>query len=62
MKEALLEEVDHISPIFCVPKASPKKWRMVLDLRGLNLGLEDLPVKFEGLDTLARMAGKDIGC
>ena len=58
VKEALLEEVDHISPIFCVLKAGPKKWRMVLDLRRLNLGLEDMPVKFEELDTLARIAGK----
>lgn len=52
------DRVEHLSPIFCVPKSGPKKWRLVIDMRGLNQGMEDMPVKFETLDTLARLAGR----
>lgn len=51
-------KVRHVSPIFVVPKKGPKKYRLVIDLRGLNQGLPDWQVRFEGLSTLARIAGK----
>lgn len=58
VREVPQMEVEHISPIFLVPKPGPKKWRLVVDMRGLNQGLSNMPVKFETLETLARLAGR----
>jgi len=46
------------APVFLVHKKGPKKWRLVIDLRRLNSVLEDRPCKYEGIGTLARMAGR----
>jgi len=46
------------APVFLVHKKGPKKWRLVIDLRRLNSVLNNRPCKYEGIGTLARMAGR----
>jgi hypothetical protein len=41
----------------CVPKKGPKQWCMVHNLHNLNLSLVPCLVQFEGLTTLAHLAG-----
>ncbi len=48
----------HLSPVFVVSKKGPKKYRLVIDLRGLNSGLRDRPIRFENLTQVGRIAGK----
>jgi hypothetical protein len=47
-----------ISPVFLVPKQGPKLWRLVINLRRLNLCLAALRCKFKSLATLIQLAGQ----
>ena len=58
-QDEIAARVKLVSPVFVVPKKGPKKYRLVHDLRGLNVAVPDRPVKMETLSTLARMAGKE---
>lgn len=45
-----------LSPVFLVPKKGPKRYRLVVDLRGVNARLPPLtPVKFEAWSTILAM-------
>ncbi|ELR13538.1 RNAdirected DNA polymerase subfamily protein [Acanthamoeba castellanii str. Neff] len=50
--------IRYVSPVFCVPKKGPKKWRLVIDMRRINLGIAERRVRFEGLSSVARVAGR----
>jgi hypothetical protein len=56
--EEVVKRPDVVAPIFLVPKAGPKRWRLVHDLRGLNRVLPQRAGKQEGLSTLLRLAGR----
>ena len=47
-----------VSPIFLTPKSGPKKWRLIIDLRRLNITLPEKSFKFEGFKTFLRMVGQ----
>lgn len=47
-----------LSNIFMVPKAGPKRFRLVVDMRGLNKTLPRRAAKQEGLREVLRLAGK----
>lgn len=47
-----------ISPVHLVPKNGPKKFRLVIDMRELNLFLVLAKCKFEGLGSILRLASK----
>jgi len=47
-----------VSPLLLAPKAGPKKWRLVIDMRGLNSALPQRAAKAERLADLLRLAGR----
>ena len=56
LEEGFVEEVNKpplvCSPLFIIPKREEGKWRVILDLRYINLWQKKVSFHNEGLDTL----------
>jgi hypothetical protein len=40
--------IHYMSLVFCMPKNGPKKWRLVIDMCCINLGIAEWRVQFKG--------------
>jgi len=56
--EAVADRPEVVSPLLLAPKAGPKWWRLVIDMRGLNTALPQRAAKAERLVDLLRLAGR----
>jgi len=59
--EAVAARPAVVSPLLLAPKAGPKQWRLVVDLRALNAALPHRAAKAEGLPDLLRLAARHVG-
>ena len=53
----VLDQALFLNPIFLVPKKGPKKYRLVVDMRKLNMGFPPPYFKMETLDSIISLLG-----
>lgn len=54
LRKCSKEELEIISPIKVIPKKQMGKFRLVVNMRRLNQGIEDYSLKIEGVDALLK--------